>query len=643
MNKLFKPLCKAFAVILIAGLSSGCGKDEPTPSGGNGGSQTGPTTVAVTGVSHSKTNLSLVEGGSETLTATVAPSNATNKTVSWKSSDASTASVDANGKVTAVKAGSATITVTTADGSKTATCSVTVTSKNVSVTDVTLDKTEAALTQGETVQLTATVKPDDATDKTLTWSTSDSKVATVDETGKVTAVETGSATITAKAGDKTATCAVTVTAKAIEVTEITLDKTEVEIIEGETAQLTATVKPDDATDKSIEWTSSDENVATVDNSGKVTAISEGKVTITVKTSNLAQSASCDITVKAASIPVTGVNIDSWIINIGVNETSAIAYTIQPENATNKEVSFSSDNTDVVAVDSEGTLVGISSGSAKVIVTTVDGGFSSVCTVNVVGSVGTIEVDGFFYKDYGTASLELIPDPSGIKKYSGDITIPGKVTYKGIEYTVESIGVRMFNGNDELRSVTIEPGVREIDAYAFSGCENLEKVVLPSTLEDYDRSNEVFAFCPKLEIEVDTANKIFFVKDGGLYQDIWGKHFLRWIPEKLTGTFTIAEGTTDLEEFSVFHTSIDKLVIPTSVNFIKERFLCGECKTPLEIVLDWKTIAEVNTIQNYYDDPTPFYLNGTDRSKITVSVPTGTKAFYQAHWLWGACGSIVERP
>ena len=559
MKKLFKPFFTAFAVILIAGVSSGCGKDEPTPSGGNGSNETGPTTVAVTGVSLNKQTLSLVEGDSETLTATVAPSNATNKAVSWKSSDASVASVDNSGKVTAVKAGSATITVTTTDGSKTATCSVTVTAKTIEVNDVGLDKSEMEMVAGDSYQFTVTLKPDNASDKTLSWS------------------------------------------------------------------------------------SSDENVATVDNSGKVTAISEGKVTITVKTSNPAQSASCDITVKAASIPVTGVNIDSWIINIGVNETAAIAYTIQPEDATNKEVTFSSDNTDVVAVDSEGTLVGVSSGSAKVTVTTVDGGFSSICTVNVVGSVGTIEVDGFFYKDYGTASLELIPDPSGAKKYSGDITIPGKVTYEGIEFTVESIGARMFIGNDELKSVTIEPGVREIGAYAFSGCENLEKVVLPSTLEDYDRSNEVFAFCPKLEIEVDPANKIFFVKDGGLYQDIWGKHFLRWIPEKLTGTFTIAEGTTDLEEFSVFHTSIDKLVIPTSVNFIKERFLCGECKTPLEIVLDWKTIAEVNTIQNYYDDPTPFYLNGTDRSKITVSVPTGTKAFYQAHWLWGACGSIVERP
>lgn len=559
MKKLFKPFFTAFAVILIAGVSSGCGKDEPTPSGGNGGNETGPTTVAVTGVSLNKQTLSMVEGDSETLTASVAPSNATNKAVSWKSSDASVASVDNSGKVTAVKAGSATITVTTTDGSKTATCSVTVTAKTIEVNDVGLDKSEMEMVAGDSYQFTVTLKPDNASDKTLSWS------------------------------------------------------------------------------------SSDENVATVDNTGKVTAVSEGKVTITVKTSNPAQSASCDITVKAASIPVTGVNIDSWIINLGVNETAAIAYTIQPEDATNKEVTFSSDNTDVVAVDSEGTLVGVSSGSAKVTVTTVDGGYSSVCTVNVVGSVGTIEVDGFFYKDYGTASLELIPDPSGAKKYSGDITIPGKVTYEGIEFTVESIGARMFNGNDELKSVTIEPGVREIGAYAFSGCENLEKVVLPSTLEDYDRYNEVFAFCPKLEIEVDPANKVFFVKDGGLYQDIWGKHFLRWIPEKLTGTFTIAEGTTDIEEYSVFHTSIDKLVFPTSVNFIKEKFLCGECKTPLEIVLDWKTIAEVNTIQKYYDDPSPFYLNGTDRSKITVSVPAGTKAFYQAHWLWGACGSIVERP
>ena len=82
MKKLFKPFFTAFAVILIAGVSSGCGKDEPTPSGGNGSNETGPTTVAVTSVSLNKQTLSLVEGNSETLTPTVAPSDATNKAVS---------------------------------------------------------------------------------------------------------------------------------------------------------------------------------------------------------------------------------------------------------------------------------------------------------------------------------------------------------------------------------------------------------------------------------------------------------------------------------------------------------------------------------------------------------------------------------
>ena len=124
MRKLFGTFLAAAVVIILAGMSMGCDKKEPTPSGGNDG---GTQTVAVTGVSLSKTSLSLVEDGSETLTATITPSNATNKALSWKSSDASIASVDGSGKVTAVKAGSATITVSTTDGGKTASCSVTVT------------------------------------------------------------------------------------------------------------------------------------------------------------------------------------------------------------------------------------------------------------------------------------------------------------------------------------------------------------------------------------------------------------------------------------------------------------------------------------------------------------------------------------
>ena len=177
-------------------------------------------TVAVTGVTLNKPTLALVEGATETLTATIAPDNATDEAVTWKSSDEAVATVDANGKVTAVASGSATITVTsTADATKTATCEVTVTATTttVPVTGVSLDKSTLALVEGDTETLTATVAPATATDKAITWKSDKPDIADVDGTGKVTAKRAGSATITAtSAADatKTATCNVTVSAPA---------------------------------------------------------------------------------------------------------------------------------------------------------------------------------------------------------------------------------------------------------------------------------------------------------------------------------------------------------------------------------------------------------------------------------------------
>lgn len=163
-------------------------------------------TVAVTSVTLSSTSLSLVEGDSQTLTATVNPADATEKTVTWASSDAQVASVS-GGKVTAVKEGSATITASC--GGKSATCAVTVQKKVIPVSTITLNKTEVTLKQNETFQLTATVGPDDATDKTVTWTSGDAAVATVTD-GLVKALKEGTVTVTAKAGDKTATCTVKV-------------------------------------------------------------------------------------------------------------------------------------------------------------------------------------------------------------------------------------------------------------------------------------------------------------------------------------------------------------------------------------------------------------------------------------------------
>ena len=367
MRKLFETFWAAVVVIMLAGIIMGCDKKEPTPSGGNGGNGGGGSqTVAVTGVSLSKTSLTLAEGGSETLTATVAPTNATNKAVSWKSSDTGVATVDNSGKVTAVKAGSATITVTTSDGSKTATCSVTVTSKTISVTGVTLDKTEMELTEGESAQLKATVSPEDASDKSVKWTSSDEKVATVDNAGKVTAVAPGTVkiTVTTTDGNKETSCSITVSANKIPVEEVSLDKNEVEIIMGESAQLTATVTPEDATDKSVAWSSSDESIATVDETGKVTALKVGSATIKVKTTDGGKEASCDVTV--TPIPVEGVTVEPSQVEIKEGETVQLKATVNPEGA-DQEVEWTSSDSDIATVDKNGLVTSIKPGTVYIVV------------------------------------------------------------------------------------------------------------------------------------------------------------------------------------------------------------------------------------------------------------------------------------
>ena len=255
--------------------------------------------VSVQSVSLNTTSLSLTEGETQTLTATVSPSNATNNYVLWSSSNTSVATVSSSGIVTAEKAGSATITVKTNDGGKTATCSVTVKAATVPVAGVSLNTTSLSLTEGETQTLTATVSPSNATDKSVTWSSNNTSVATVSSTGVVTAKSVGSAiiTVTTKDGSKTATCSVTVKAKTVSVTGVSLDYTSLTMTEGETQTLTATISPSNATDKSVTWSSSNTSVATVSSAGVVTAKAAGTVTITVKTNDGNKTATCIVTVQ----------------------------------------------------------------------------------------------------------------------------------------------------------------------------------------------------------------------------------------------------------------------------------------------------------------------------------------------------------
>lgn len=171
-------------------------------------------TVPVTGITLSQKTASMKVGDTKVITGTVAPANATNQAVTYKSSDEKVATVAENGTVTAVAEGSADITATTADGGFTDKCVVTVTKPTVAVTGVTIDPTTANIEVGKTAKLTATVVPDNATNKATTYKSSNEAVATVAPDGTVTAVSAGSANITATAvdGGSNASCAVTVVA-----------------------------------------------------------------------------------------------------------------------------------------------------------------------------------------------------------------------------------------------------------------------------------------------------------------------------------------------------------------------------------------------------------------------------------------------
>ncbi|MGI6695117.1 MAG: Ig-like domain-containing protein [Christensenellales bacterium] len=342
------------------------------------------TAVPVTGVKLNKNATALVVGGMETLYATVEPATATNRNVTWSSDKPAIATVDNGGKVTAVGVGQATITVKTDDGNKTAACQVTVSATAVPVTGVKLNKNATALVVGGTETLYATVEPATATNRNVTWSSDKPAVVTVDAAGRVTAVGVGQATITVKTddGNKTAACKVTVSATAVPVTDVKLNKASTALVVGGMETLYATVEPATATNRNVTWSSDKPAVATVDAAGRVTAVGVGQATITVKTDDGNKTAACKVTVSAAAVPVTGVKLNKASTTLVVGGMEMLYATIEPPTATNRNVTWSSDKPAVATVDAAGRVTAVGVGQATITVKTDDGNKTAACTVTV---------------------------------------------------------------------------------------------------------------------------------------------------------------------------------------------------------------------------------------------------------------------
>ena len=425
----------------------------------------------------------------------------------------------------------------------------------------------------------------------------------------------------------------------------------IEIIEGGSAVLSASVSPEAASDRAVAWSSSDRSVATVDKAGTVHGLRPGTATVTATAEG--KSGTCAVTVKAKAVPVTGVDVNPWVMTLSVRGTSKLSYTTRPADATNQNVKWESESPSVATVDSEGNVKGVAAGTAKICVTTEDGGFKSYCTVTVKKTKSKFEVGGLWYESYGpNKATRVIPDPDG-SKYGGNISIPGQIEYGGITYSVVQIWSRVFFDCADLKSVTLGEGIRDITTYAFYNCPNLERITFSSTMESFTTQYPVFGRCPKLEIVTTPKTSesqlyYFYTHGGALYRHCYysadtGKtEVLSWLPERTTGAFTIKDGVEVIDRYSLTFTGIDKIIVPESVKYIGQRFF-DDSKTPLEIELNWRTKEDIDRISTIESDPSRFFFVRTDRSAVKVTVPKGTKSLYESHWLWSHLGGIEERP
>lgn len=387
--------------------------------------------VKVNKVALSPTSADVKIGSSITLTPTVEGENVEGIPLSWTSSDKTVATVE-NGTVTGKNIGTAVITVSYA--SLTASCTVTVLDNTVKVTNVALDKTDAGIIIGETVQLTATVAPEDATNKDINWTSTNPSIATVSDSGVVTGVAAGTAQIYATSVSNSACyaiCDITVAAQKVAVTGIEFSdnifNTPYEVNIGKSLTLSPTIKPSDATNKDIKWTSNDSSIATVTN-GKVTGIAEGSTTITATTVDGGYSASVTVKVTKPTVYVTGITLNTEQMTVDVKATKKLIAAVTPADSTDKTITFKSNNNAIANVSADGTVTGVSPGTTLIqaISDTSSGKFIAFCTVTVpkpIIEVTSVKLD--------KGSLEIVEGKTVPLK---TIIKPTNATYKTIAWS-----------------------------------------------------------------------------------------------------------------------------------------------------------------------------------------------------------------
>lgn len=367
----------------------------------------------LTGMTLTPTSKTITKDKTFTLKPVFSPATATNKSVTYKSTDPSVATVNASGLVKGVGGGMAVITCESKDGGFLAFCVVTVEEK---ATGIKLNKSSAKLGIGKTLTLKATVTSNTATNQKLKWKSSNSRVASVNQSGKVTAKKVGKATITCSATDGSgskATCTITVVRS---VSKVTLNKTTIRMLEGRTTKIKAAITPSNATTKGVTWKTTDENVANIDTSGNIMALAEGKCQITATARDgSGKSASCWVYVTKA-VPATGITISSKNMVLVKGSSEQISATIQPSNTTDG-LKYFSDSKSIASVSSKGRVTARKPGVATITVTATSGAQTTV-SVTVVG----LNKTSITKRQYETETIWVEEVSSNVRWQSEDASI-----------------------------------------------------------------------------------------------------------------------------------------------------------------------------------------------------------------------------
>lgn len=361
--------------------------------------------IPVKGVSIDKPEECVYVGDRFKPDVAIVPENALNRNYTLKSLDERVAALDDDGFVVLKSYGKARIQATTEDGGYTDVCEFDVYEHTVGIR---FETEQARVRKGGRLTLAAVAQPEGKTDGRLVWSSSDGSVASVDEEGVVSGKSKGEAviTVTAVDGGYTAECRVRVYQP---VTELRMDNRSVTVDTGEDIQLTATILPYDADNKNIVWSSDNPDVADVNGKGVVTGVKAGQTVIRATSEDEGISDFCVVTVNQ---PVTGVSLSKSELSFSkIGDAEQLVASVQPADATNKELNWSSSD-ESVAIVSNGRVLCSGYGSAIVYVTTVDGGYMASCVVTAddgLTGIDGVAADGSVSVDNGRLVLKGIPE------------------------------------------------------------------------------------------------------------------------------------------------------------------------------------------------------------------------------------------